>query len=221
MDRLSSLPSLVVRILRHIFLSLPPFFFFFPSFTSHTYFIVHIKILSLAPYLSVHLTIGVLILLFLYLLVLVSRLLFSVFFFRLYHFYFNFCPGHALENINDTSILNPVSFSVSVPVGWFGLVGWSVGRLVGWLSAFSCLFFFLFILTILGDGCSSSVGGRIRTVLVTLWKPFIFYFSSDCHTQLQLNLNQRHNSTEYMGAGGGGRGDIEVHIALEYDRRLS
>lgn len=93
------LPSLVVRIPQRIFFLLThlsprfTFFFYFSFFTSHTYFIVHIQILSLAPYLSVYLTLGVLIFAFLYLLVLVSRLFpfFSVF--RLYHFYFNFCLG--------------------------------------------------------------------------------------------------------------------------------
>lgn len=63
------LPSLVVRIPRRIFFltHLNPRFTFsflnFSFFTSHTYFIVHIQILSLAPYLSVYLTLGVLILL--------------------------------------------------------------------------------------------------------------------------------------------------------------
>lgn len=64
------LPSLVVRIPRRIFFLLthlsPRFTFsssYFSSFTSHTYFIVHIQLLYLAPYLSVYLTLGVLILL--------------------------------------------------------------------------------------------------------------------------------------------------------------
>lgn len=88
-------------------------FFFFPSFffpsTSHTYFIVHIQILSLA-------------LLFLYLFIswcfdfafflLLVGIGFQAFFlfFRLYFFYFNFSLRQSTRNINDTSILNSVSF---------------------------------------------------------------------------------------------------------------